>query len=73
MAEEAQALLAIHHDGAPTRRITGRARQGGGDGVIAAVEGSDGVSPMGASAEFRRREAEYARGWYASMMADIYG
>ena len=45
----------------------------GEDGALAAVEGSGGVSPAGASAEFRAREADYARGWYASMMADIYG
>ncbi len=45
----------------------------GDDGSIKAVEGAGGVSPSGASAEFRQREADYARGWYASQMADIYG
>lgn len=43
------------------------------DGGIAAVQGAGGVSPLGAGAEFRKREAEYARGWYASIMADAYG
>ena len=44
-----------------------------GSGTIASVEGAGGLSPVGADAEFRRREADYAKGWYASHMADIYG
>ena len=43
------------------------------EGKIAMVEGAGGLSPQGADAEFRAREADYARGWYASMMADLYG
>jgi sulfide dehydrogenase [flavocytochrome c] flavoprotein subunit len=42
-------------------------------GALEAVAGAGGVSPSGASAEVRAREADYARGWYASMMADLYG
>ena len=42
-------------------------------GEIASVAGSGGVSPAGAPLEFRRKEADYARGWYASITADIYG
>lgn len=45
----------------------------GEDGTITAVAGAGGVSPAGASPAFRNREAEYARGWYASITADIYG
>jgi NADH dehydrogenase FAD-containing subunit len=44
----------------------------GSDGSITSVQGAGGVSPLGASAEFRQREADYARGWYASMTAEIY-
>jgi sulfide dehydrogenase [flavocytochrome c] flavoprotein subunit len=43
------------------------------DGEITGVEGAGGVSPLDASEEFRRKEADYARGWYASIMADIFG
>jgi sulfide dehydrogenase [flavocytochrome c] flavoprotein subunit len=40
---------------------------------IVKVEGSGGVSPTGASAEFRRQEAEFANGWYASITSEMYG
>ena len=43
------------------------------DGKIVKVEGSGGLSPLGASAEFRRREADYTRGWYQSISGDIWG
>ncbi len=36
------------------------------------VEGAGGVSPVDASAAFRKREAEYAVGWYNSMTADMF-
>lgn len=45
----------------------------GPEGEIIAVSGAGGVSPMGTEAAFRRREAEYAHGWYASITSDIYG
>lgn len=43
------------------------------EGKIVGVEEAGGVSPLGASAEFRRKEADYAHGWYASITADIFG
>jgi sulfide dehydrogenase [flavocytochrome c] flavoprotein chain len=43
------------------------------DGMIASVEGAGGLSPTGADSAFRQGEADYARGWYASQMAEIYG
>jgi sulfide dehydrogenase [flavocytochrome c] flavoprotein subunit len=42
------------------------------DGIVA-VEGAGGVSPTGASAGFRAREAELAEGWYDSIVADSFG
>jgi len=42
------------------------------DGNIQAVEGSGGVSPADADANFRQREAVYAQGWYASIVADSF-
>ncbi len=45
----------------------------GADGNIAAVPNTGGVSPAGAPAAFRKQEADYARGWYASISADIWG
>lgn len=41
-------------------------------GQIVTIEGSGGASPEGASADFRQREADYARGWYASQTKEIY-
>ena len=41
-------------------------------GEIAPVPGSGGVSPADAPLAFRRAEADYARGWYASIIADVY-
>lgn len=43
------------------------------DGTIRGVEGSGGVSPADASSDFRRLEANYARGWYDSITSDIWG
>jgi sulfide dehydrogenase [flavocytochrome c] flavoprotein subunit len=45
----------------------------GPEGKIVAVEGAGGVSPAEAAPEFRAREADYARGWYASLTGDIWG
>ena len=43
------------------------------DGKIVKIEGSGGLSPLGADASFRRKEADYARGWYRSISRDIWG
>ncbi len=43
------------------------------DAGIAAVPGAGGISPREADAAFRRAEAQYALGWYASMTQDIWG
>jgi len=40
---------------------------------IVKIKGSGGLSPLGASAEYRRREADYTRGWYHSISRDIWG
>lgn len=45
----------------------------GADGAIAAVQGAGGTSPLGSSPEVHALEAEYARGWYGSITAEIYG
>jgi len=39
---------------------------------IIKIEGSGGLSPMVASAQYRQQEAEYAVGWYQNQMADIF-
>ena len=41
-------------------------------GRIVKIKGSGGLSPSGAPASFRRREAEYTRGWYDSIVRDIF-
>lgn len=43
------------------------------DGEIVRVDGSGGVSPINASAEYRKKEARYARGWYQSITQDVFG
>ena len=47
--------------------------QSGGSGTIAPVKGAGGVSPRGADGNFRKREAEYAQGWYDSIIKDMFG
>ncbi len=42
-------------------------------GKIIKIKGSGGLSPTGADATFRQREANYARGWYQSISNDIWG
>ena len=42
------------------------------DGKIVAVEGTEGTSPVDAPDETRVLEAEYARSWYANIMADVF-
>ncbi|MDX1486994.1 MAG: FCSD flavin-binding domain-containing protein [Acidiferrobacterales bacterium] len=43
------------------------------NGAITGVKGAGGVSPKDADADFRRKEARYAEGWYRSITADIFG
>lgn len=43
------------------------------DQGIYKVDGSGGVSPADADAEFRQKEARYTRGWYASITSDTWG
>ena len=44
-----------------------------GNGEIASIPGSGGVSPANAADEFRQAEAEFAKGWYASITTDMFG
>jgi NADPH-dependent 2,4-dienoyl-CoA reductase/sulfur reductase-like enzyme len=39
---------------------------------IAAVEGSEGISPVDAPNKVRHREAEYTQSWYANITADVF-
>ena len=43
------------------------------DGKIVKVKGSGGLSPSNAPETFRAQEADFARGWYDSITADIFG
>ena len=43
------------------------------DGKIAEIKGSGGVSPKDANADFRKMEADYTLGWYASITKDVWG
>jgi sulfide dehydrogenase [flavocytochrome c] flavoprotein subunit len=42
-------------------------------GKITKIKGSGGLSPSGADADFRRKEARFAEGWYESISRDIWG
>jgi sulfide dehydrogenase [flavocytochrome c] flavoprotein subunit len=42
-------------------------------GKIIKIKGSGGLSPSGADAKFRLKEANYTRGWYESISRDIWG
>jgi sulfide dehydrogenase [flavocytochrome c] flavoprotein subunit len=42
------------------------------DGKIAGIKGSGGVSPMGANYQFRKKEADFAVGWYQSVSQDSW-
>lgn len=42
------------------------------DGKIASVPGSGGVSPLGANYQFRKKEADFAVGWYQSICQDSW-
>jgi NADPH-dependent 2,4-dienoyl-CoA reductase/sulfur reductase-like enzyme len=43
------------------------------EGAIKKVDGAGGSSPLDADRAFRRNEADYARGQYASLTADLFG
>jgi sulfide dehydrogenase [flavocytochrome c] flavoprotein subunit len=43
------------------------------EGSIKGVSGAGGVSPGDAGPQFRKQEADYARGWYASITSDTWG
>ena len=43
------------------------------DGKVAQMENASGTSPMGAAQKYRAKEAEDARGWYDSIVADTFG
>ncbi|MCK5524126.1 MAG: FAD-dependent oxidoreductase [Thiomargarita sp.] len=42
------------------------------DGKIQAVKASKGVSPLNASAEYRKREFDYAHSWYNNLTFDMF-
>ncbi|MFW5909266.1 MAG: FCSD flavin-binding domain-containing protein [Thiohalospira sp.] len=43
------------------------------DGEISGVKDAGGVSPEDASGDFRKQEANYAKGWYESITGDTWG
>ncbi|MET0446594.1 MAG: NAD(P)/FAD-dependent oxidoreductase, partial [Pseudorhodoplanes sp.] len=43
------------------------------NGLLTDVEGAGGVSPLDAPREFRAREADYARSWYQTITAEVFG
>ena len=45
----------------------------GEDGTIISVPNSGGTSPANASADARKLEADFARGWYKSITAEMFG
>jgi NADPH-dependent 2,4-dienoyl-CoA reductase/sulfur reductase-like enzyme len=43
------------------------------NGLLTDVEGAGGISPLDASREFRAREAIYARSWFETITAEVFG
>jgi NADPH-dependent 2,4-dienoyl-CoA reductase/sulfur reductase-like enzyme len=43
------------------------------DEGLLSVEGSGGISPLAASPDFRRAEADYAESWFANITAEMFG
>lgn len=43
------------------------------DGKLGGVKGAGGVSPKVANYQFRKKEADFAEGWYASISQDAWG
>ncbi len=43
------------------------------DGQLKAVDGAGGKSPEDASDDFRHKEADYAKGWYANLTQSLFG
>jgi NADPH-dependent 2,4-dienoyl-CoA reductase/sulfur reductase-like enzyme len=43
------------------------------NGLLADIEGAGGVSPLDAPHEFREREALYARSWFDTITAEVFG
>jgi sulfide dehydrogenase [flavocytochrome c] flavoprotein subunit len=43
------------------------------NGLLTDVEGAGGTSPLDAPREFRTREADYARSWYQTITAEVFG
>ncbi len=58
---------------APDYGITVAMVYGYRDGKIVEIDGSGGLSPLGATEQVRRLEADYADGWYRSISSDIWG
>jgi sulfide dehydrogenase [flavocytochrome c] flavoprotein subunit len=59
---------------APDRGITvADVYRQGADGSIVAVPGAGGTSPLDATDDVRRTEADHARGWYAAIVAETWG
>lgn len=43
------------------------------NGLLADIEGAGGMSPLDAPHEFREREALYARSWFDTITAEVFG
>ncbi len=43
------------------------------NGLLADIEGAGGTSPLDAPHEFREREALYARSWFDTITAEVFG
>jgi N-acetyl-gamma-glutamylphosphate reductase len=43
------------------------------EGKIAKIAGTDGLSPIDATADYRMEEADHAKAWYDSITYDTFG
>jgi hypothetical protein len=43
------------------------------NGILADVEGAGGTSPLNAPLSFRAQEAAYAKAWFQTITAEVFG
>ncbi|MGD8692115.1 MAG: FCSD flavin-binding domain-containing protein, partial [Methyloceanibacter sp.] len=44
-----------------------------GDNLLESINGAGGISPIHASAEFRRLEADYGSSWFRTITTQVFG
>lgn len=73
MPQSPKLLNTCYSLAAPDYGFTVAGVYGEADGKLFELDEAGGISPVGADAAFRKREAEYGRSWYATITAESFG